>query len=343
MMSPYAQEPMGMMGNPYQQFGYGSAGGELSSGGSWNPFMKQILVPVLHGPGARRKLNAYSIVLSYVIPCAIYVTMLYLMSFSLHYLQPNMCYLVCAGVLAIPLGFGGLAAQAIQKRKEGLPVEPSWFFFLFATSFFAWSAGFLLGEYNFLVNMTPYMDRTNLRVFKNVDPGEQVGQQLMDAGQIYFKAGSYVNTKLAYSYKNTDTYCAAPVVSSDGAKLASYDFWAVGKNCCFAQGDFSCGDMFDPAVHAGLRWWGDEDQAKFRMAVGQSLAANDIQANHPIFFEWVEDPVAETNKKLRTAWTLLVECTGCFFLIQAVLVGFATFYYSKLHAVHLRMHHHSEP
>lgn len=343
MMSPYAKGPMGMMANPYQQ--YGSAAGEIPNGfnpfksSGFMPFSQRVLVPVMHGPGARRKLNAYSIVLSFLIPCAIYFATFHLMSFSLHYLYPKICYLLCAGVLAITLCLRGVDAHHTQKRREGFAVEPSWFSFLFATCFLAWCAGFFLGEYNYSVNMGPYFDRSNMRILTNVDPGEQVGQQLMDAGQIYFKPGSYVDKKLAYSYTKTDTYCVAPVVSADGAKLASYDFWAVGVNCCFAQGDFSCGDMFDPKVHAGLRWWGDEEQAKFRMALGQSVAANNIQASHPIFIEWVESPNAENNQHLRTAWAFLVECAGCFALMQAVLVGLATFYYSKLHAVHLKMHH----
>jgi len=333
----------GIAGDPYQQFQYGStedgAKAEIS-----NPLVLEgVKAPVMHGPGARRKLNGLSILLSFVVPCTVFVVTFYLMSFNIHYSYPNVTYLLCVALLFIPLGFGALTFNAARKKQEGLSVEPTWFFFLFATCFCAWGAGLLLGEYNYTARMLAYFDRKNLRRAGGIVPGQHQGEQLMDVSEMFFKSGAHVAKRLSYAYKNTDTYCVAPIVAGDDAKLASYDFWAVGVNCCFTQGDFSCGNMFDPKVRAGLRWWGDAEQQKFSMAVAQAKEAYGIQADHPLFFTWTENPTAEVNASLRAAWTFALWVFFLFTVIQGALVGAASFWYSRLHSKpsHAHASHHS--
>ena len=47
---------------------------------------------------------------------------------------------------------------------------------------------------------------------------------------------------------------------SGEAPLSTYDFWAVGVNCCGAAADFKCGEFSNPKAHAGLRLMSDEQR-----------------------------------------------------------------------------------
>lgn len=130
----------------------------------------------------------------------------------------------------------------------------------------------------------------------SIDPLTATGQQFMDAGAVYFSKASHIDTSKYMFYSNNPTYCVAPITVG-GFELFKYDFWAVGVNCCHdadssgnVQG-YHCGEYNNPEAHAGLRIMKDGQQAGFRLAVMQAEAKFNISSDHPLYFQWVEDPI----------------------------------------------------
>merc|ERR1712217_485151 len=145
-------------------------------------------------------------------------------------------------------------------------------------------------------NMSPYFDIQNLATYPSVDPTNYRGQQLMDAGQINFVPGTHLDLTKSMGFENLETYCVAPVTIGTGANasLPYYDFWAVGLNCCSGHvPDFHCGEYNNPKASSGLRLMRDDLRAFFRLAVQQAEAAYNIDAGHPVFLYWMQEPSTE--------------------------------------------------
>lgn len=63
----------------------------------------------------------------------------------------------------------------------------------------------------------------------------------------------------------------APIVNGNAA-LATYDFWAVGLNCCSGvSSDFRCGEFNNQHARSGLRLMRDDQRPFYRQALGVTL------------------------------------------------------------------------
>merc|ERR1711879_961680 len=97
-------------------------------------------------------------------------------------------------------------------------------------------------------------------------------------------------------FKNVVTYCVAPVTTQGVKdKSAAFDMWVVGTDCCTTKGgDFKCGEYANPKAHSGVRIADTTNREYYQLAVLQAEAAYKINTTHPIFMEWVVNPVAPT-------------------------------------------------
>lgn len=247
-----------------------------------------------------RRLNLVAIFVCLFVPWLIFCFVLWLTSFRWFYNFPAVCYAIVLLVLGFVLYLGVQAWHATKERRHGeMGWEPTWHLFLFVTSLIAWALALYYGLRNFHYIMESYYGIENLGNYHGLDPGKQHGQQLMDAGRVLFQPGTHLDLAKSMSFRNGQTYCVAPIVSKDYAKDGapeSFDFWAVGVDCCcgdsIREANFQCGAYKNINAYAGLRLMRDEDRPFYRLAVQQAVGAYGIRANHPLFFHWVEDPIA---------------------------------------------------
>lgn len=244
----------------------------------------------VYTPGNRRRMNLVAICVNIFLPWFTFSAIFAGMSFSLHYQRPVLAWLlVVVGLVA-----AAVTAFMASRYYQGGRVD-MWYTFSAIALLVATVTAAIFGDMNFWYNMQPYYDIENLNTYPSVNPAREKGQQLMDSGRVYFADGTGLDMRKAMGFKNLDLYCVAPIVHGED-QLASYDFWAVGINCCSGvSSDFRCGEFNNPHARSGLRLMRDDQRPFYRLAVQQAEAAYNIKATHPLFFYWMQDPVAEMN------------------------------------------------
>lgn len=280
--------------------------------------------------GQRRRMNMCAIVQNIFAPWLLFSLVYAVMSFRFRYNYPWFAFTVVLLCLLIVVPCAYWAIQAYKEKKQGYDSNPKWFIFLLITMLLAWclSAGF--GELNYVENMRQFYDIDVLSFYKNVDPSQASGSSLLDIGQASFVPGTHLNLPHSMGFKDKDIYCVVPIVNGT-IPLASYDFWAVGKNCCSGKAaDFHCNDYANPLSHGAVRLMDDSQRVYYRLAVQQAMAEYGIKAAHPLFFHWVQDPDAVVSAKWWTGlqWYLLGVVAHLAFSL--VCVGVAVLGFSKM-------------
>jgi len=279
----------------------------------------------------RRNANLAVIAACLLVPWTIFTAVMGVLTFEIHYTTPQLSNMVAAVCMLAVIFLGYATVLAIRRRTDGSSDQPAWYVFIFVTSLIAWIAGFVCGQKNFSQNMVPYYDVMNLNVYPSVDPSRYRGQQLMDAGRILFSPESHIDLSRSMGFRNLDTYCVAPVTVGD-AQLKHYDFWAVGLNCCSGHAaDFHCGEYNNPRAKSGLRLMRDDQRPYFRLAVQQAEAAYNIQAPHPIFLHWMQDPNAEINAYQDDGYKYFLLGIFGYFAFQLFAVVAAAIAFSKMY------------
>lgn len=247
----------------------------------------------------RQRMNLMAVCQCLFIPWITFCLVYAVTSFSLHYTRPWLCWLIVCffGLVTLSLG-GGVYVAFRAKMRENESHEPTWFIFLFVTMVIAVVVGAVLGDLNFWNFMQRYYDYANLNDYSNVNVATMRGAQLMDGARVNFEQGAVLDLRKSMGFKNLNTYCVAPITMTNTdnirAELTTYDFWAVGLNCCSGDmSDFHCGAYNNPKARGGLRLLQDDERAFYRLAVQQAEALYHIKATHPLFFYWTEDPQQE--------------------------------------------------
>lgn len=283
---------------------------------------------------ARKSVHLVAAIACLLLPILIFAVVFAAQSFELHYESPRECMLVCWGMLIAVFIIGYFACTAVMQRTAGVQ-EPMWYVLVFASSFLAWILAFGFGEANFRANMQPFYDVNNLNVYQSVNPATAHGSQMMDAGRIMFTPDSHLDFAKTMTFQNVDRFCVAPISAgprgANATKLATYDFWAVGLNCCSGHGaEFRCGDYWNPKATSGLRLMREEERAYYRLAVQQAEAAYNIRAQHPVFFYWLQDANAELFAYQDDGFKYFLLGSLCFSCFQLFVVVVATIAFSKM-------------
>jgi len=283
--------------------------------------------------GERKRLNINAVLVSLFGPWLLFCFMYGILSFSLHYFQPYIAYalatLAFIGGVCLP---GVLSANALKRKATDPTYQPSWYLFLFATCLLAFIVGSSFGEENYTEWMYKYYSLEHLSEYTDVDTNLYLGQQLMDAGRINYKHGTRVNVSRSMGFKNNEMYCVAPIMSANSPnKPQSYDFWAVGKNCCSGHSaDFHCPGFNDRLATGSIRLMHDDERPFYRLAVQQAEATYKMTATHPLFFEWVHDADEAVNAFAQKGFTNYLGSICTYFLFQIFLVVCTTLLFSKL-------------
>eukprot|EP00933_Yihiella_yeosuensis_P082131 TRINITY_DN95898_c0_g1_i1.p1 TRINITY_DN95898_c0_g1~~TRINITY_DN95898_c0_g1_i1.p1 ORF type:complete len:337 (-),score=64.91 TRINITY_DN95898_c0_g1_i1:96-1016(-) len=278
-------------------------------------------------PSKRYRMNVVPIVINCICPSLLFTLIMYTLGFNLRRSLGSAAYLT----VVLGLGLTGMCASlAVRSRRQER--DPMWYTFSTIMLFLATVTGATLGDMNYSANYGAFQDIESLSSYPNVNPALDKGQQMMDAGRVYFTEGSSIDQNKATSFTNLDKYCVAPIIFGDH-QLASYDFWAVGVNCCkggVGQKDFKCGEASNPAARSGLRLMRDDQRPFFRLAVQQAEAAYNIKSAHPLFFHWVQDPVGDSLKLRDAAIKYAAMGAGSFFAFNFVSVMVASILFSKI-------------
>lgn len=276
-------------------------------------------------PGKRRRINVIAICINVFFPFFMFATLFCTMSFRFHYKNPAACWLMAAAFTAVCGVLYSLAWRNKQRDRS-----PMWLTFTTSSCIFAVITAVIFGNINYVFNLLPYYEINSLNTYPSVNPATDFGQMLMDAGRVYFADGTALDMKKATSFKTTDLYCVVPIVTGK-EKLSHYDFWAVGVNCCSSvSADFRCGQFNNPKARSGIRLVWDSDRPYYRLAVQMAEAQFNLNAPHPLFFTWIQDPMTELNAYLDAGWRYFMLGVSCHFAFNLFCTGSAMIVFSKI-------------
>jgi len=174
-----------------------------------------------------------------------------------------------------------------------------WPMWIMVTTLGATIIGYSVGDWLWKSNLGPYFNLKKLQKYTDINPEHVPGERIQDAGLVEFTNFAEMDRGKGGCYMNKgDTYCVAPIVNggqvaygmSGLPRTGSYDFFAVGVNCCSCPNrDMRCGAWDNPIASGGLRSLDEKSRPFFKLALDDWQASYQKTAKNPLFFEWVQD------------------------------------------------------
>lgn len=255
-------------------------------------------------------------------PPAIYTLVYYTFSFTFRdrfdqyvpFIVQWTCYAVALGIYC----------YALTVRVN---LNRVYLYFLAGATLFMALCGGVYGDENY-GRMRYFYSFQSMAAYVNINPSLDSGVSYADAGEVYFKEGSRVDTTRAVAFKNSDVFCAAPIIleleSGEAVEAKSMDWWAVGVNCCKPNGAaFTCGQSTNYLARSGMRLLEPYDLPYYQFAVHQFSKKYDLPAKNPLFFNWVVDPLAENGMLYLESHRKYYQYVTEFFILN--LVAFIIF------------------
>mmetsp|Transcript_70452 Transcript_70452/g.139788 ORF Transcript_70452/g.139788 Transcript_70452/m.139788 type:complete len:341 (+) Transcript_70452:72-1094(+) len=278
-------------------------------------------------PGHRMRMNIVPVFLNAMVPVGVFVFCCAMTSIGgLMYTRP--LFVKCCIAL---VGLCWLLSVAIAIWARWHEPDPSWFTYSAMSVGVAFLLGTFAGYTIFTYHTKPYFQLRDLKVSHGIDASRNAGMEVNDAGILHFRPGSHVDYSISWHFKSRSLYCVAPIISNTSQVPfgQTYDFWAVGKDCCsMTAADFRCGSWgHQGSTMGGIRVVDEDDAAMYRLAVKQTASLYNIMAPLPIFVEWSVNPELEALEAKRKGFRIFTNyCVFAFICsLFSVAVALARF------------------
>eukprot|EP00747_Dinoflagellata_sp_TGD_P163450 gnl/TRDRNA2_/TRDRNA2_182133_c0_seq1.p1 gnl/TRDRNA2_/TRDRNA2_182133_c0~~gnl/TRDRNA2_/TRDRNA2_182133_c0_seq1.p1 ORF type:complete len:371 (+),score=63.25 gnl/TRDRNA2_/TRDRNA2_182133_c0_seq1:98-1114(+) len=285
--------------------------------------LKRLNTPrTIFAPGVRIRMNVVPMFLNIFIPWGFFIWTASCSGFQLMYKSSNFAWFLLGVTYLLILILWYLAYYARKNTPE-----PSWWTYAAFAGAAAVIAGTWFGYTNFQEYMVKYYQYEDLKVISQIDAGEELGQNVMDAGVFYFAEGNAIDTQRSWHFKHSTVYCVAPIVKTGSPpKTNTYDFWAVGKDCCsMSSADFRCGAFDNPKARSAIRELSTSDVSFYRLAVEQSETLYGITSTNPVFFKWAQDPLQVVNDYQAAGQLRYLHAVGIAFVASLLAVSCTSF------------------
>jgi hypothetical protein len=269
------------------------------------------------------RLDYVAMIIILLLPQLIFAAVYALVSFYFRYQYTFFAWLLVLAVFAIVAYTGYVVVSRMLQEADGINDHQAvWAAAVFLAVNVAFFAALIYGCRNYSNYMQPYYERLELNSYSDINPSTQEGRAYMDAGTVTFQAGSHLDLAKSIGFLNLNMYCVAPIVSN-GTAPATYDFWAVGVNCCTgASQNFACGQPSKTNLTTGgLRLMSGGELPFFKFAVTQASTKYGVKSAHPVFFHWVQDTATALDDDRTHGLNSFLPALAFFAVFQLLLLA----------------------